>query len=89
MPRARVVWAGEWYYTAQRQEIISKGCVETGSTFIDIVDLTINENKGAIGDIITADNGTQTTVTSSGVASHPGNKGMKAIADRLIEKLFN
>lgn len=89
MPRARVVWAGEWYYTAQRQEIISKGCVETGSTFIDIVDLTINENRGAIGDIITADNGTQTTVTSSGVASHPGNKGMKAIADRLIEKLFN
>lgn len=88
MPRARVVWVGEWYYTAQRQEIISKGCAETGSTFIDITDLTIKENQGAIGDIITADNGTQTTVTSSGVASHPGNKGMKAIADRLIEELF-
>lgn len=88
MPRARVVWVGEWYYTAQRQEIISKGCAETGSTFIDITDLTIKENQGAIGDIITADNGTQTPVTSSGVASHPGNKGMKAIADRLIEELF-
>ena len=89
MNRARVVWVGEWYYTAQRQNIIAKSCAETGSTFIDITDLTTKENQGALGDIITRDDGTTFEVTSSGVASHPGNKGMKAIADRLIEKLFN
>lgn len=88
MPRARVVWAGEWYYTTQRQNIISKACAETGSTFVDISDLKVVANQGAIGDIITRDDGTTFEVVSSGVASHPGNKGMKAIADRLIDKLF-
>lgn len=88
MPKARVVWAGEWYATPQRQSIIEQSCKETGSIFIDITDLNGRINQAAIGDIISHDNGTQSTVTSSGVASHPGNKGMKAIADRLIERLF-
>lgn len=89
MPNARVVWAGEWYSRAARQEIIATSCAETGSTFIDISDLAvIQANKGAIGNVITRDNGTTFTVDNSGVASHPGDKGMKAIADRMIEKLF-
>ena len=89
MPKARVVWAGEWYYTTQRQEIIAKACAETGSTFIDITDISkVQDNRGKIGDIITRDDGTTFEVISSGVASHPGNKGMKALADRIIEILF-
>ena len=89
MPNARVVWAGEWYSSAKRQEIIANSCAETGSTFIDITDLAvIQANKGAIGNVITRDDGTTFTVDNSGVASHPGNAGMKAIADRMIEKLF-
>ena len=88
MPKARVVWVGEWYATAQRQEIIATSCKEAGATFIDITDLAVDENRGAIGNTITHTNGSTETVASSGVASHPGNKGMKAIADRIIEKLF-
>ena len=89
MPNARVVWAGEWYSNAKRQEIIATSCAETGSTFIDISDLAvIQANKGAIGNVITRDDGTTFTVDNSGVASHPGDKGMKAIADRMIDKLF-
>lgn len=89
MPNARVVWAGEWYSRAERQEIIATSCSETGSTFIDISDLAvIQANKGAIGNVITRDDGTTFVVDNSGVASHPGDKGMKAIADRMIEKLF-
>lgn len=89
MPNARVVWAGEWYSSAKRQEIIATSCAETGSTFIDISDLAvIQANKGAIGNVITRDDGSTFVVDNSGVASHPGDKGMKAIADRMIEKLF-
>ena len=88
MPSARVSWVGEWYSSAQRQEIIAQSCSETGSIFIDISDLSIKENQAAIGDIITRDDGTTFEVTNSGVASHPGDKGMKLIADRIIEKLF-
>lgn len=89
MPKARVCWAGQWYSSQQRQDIIIKACIETGSTFIDIVDLRNKENEGKIGDIITKDDGITSEVISTGVASHPGNLGMKAIADRIIEILFN
>lgn len=88
MPKARVVWAGAWYSNTTKQEIMAKACEETGCKFINIRDLNTTENQGRIGDTITRDDGSTFTVTSSGVASHPGNKGMKAIADRLIEQLF-
>lgn len=88
MQKARVVWVGEWYYTTQRQEIIANSCKETGSTFIDITDLTVTENRGSLGNVITREDGTTFEVVSTGVASHPGDRGMKAIADRIIEKIF-
>lgn len=87
-PNSRICWIGAWYTNDEKQNIMSQACKETNCKFINIRDLNVTENQGNIGDIITADDGTQSIITSSGVASHPGNKGMKAIADRLIEKLF-
>ncbi len=88
MPNARVAWAGEWYSRPNRQEIIERSCRETGSIFIDISDLNVIVNQSSLGTTITRDDGSTFEVVSTGVASHPGNKGMKAIADRIIEKLF-
>ena len=87
-PNARVCWVGAWYTTDEKQSIISKACDITGCKFVNIQYLNTVENQGKIGDVITHIDGTETTVTSSGVASHPGNLGMKAIADEIIKKLF-
>ena len=89
MPKARVAWVSAWYTNSQKQAIVRDACTSTGSIMIDITDLAvINENKGSIGDVITYPDGTTRTVTSTGVASHPGNLGMKAIADRIVDVLF-
>lgn len=87
-PKARVVWVGAWYTTDTKQQIMAKSCKATGSKFVDIRNLNTSANQGRIGDTITSDTGQQWQVSSSGVASHPNNTGMKAIADRLIDELF-
>lgn len=133
----RIAWAGEWYYSTQKQDIIKEACNKTGSVFIDISQLVTDENKGKIGNVIhrassssvtysvssysddstnriitiiftvdgksyqsavpyesytVSDNsvtitGFYTVVTSQGVASHPGNKGMLAIANKMLYTL--
>ena len=88
MPNALVCWVGAWYTNATKQENMSKSCLATGSKFIDISDLAVVENKGNVGDLITYPDGRVEAITSTGVASHPNSKGMKAIADRIISTIF-
>lgn len=88
-PNSRVCWIAGWYTNDERQNIEITSCQETGSEFVNIRDLNIVENQGKIGDKITYDNGHTTIVNDSGVASHPSNKGMKAIADRIIDELLS
>lgn len=80
---ARVVWVAAWYFTETKLNIIKNACESTGCDFVNISDLKKDENQGHIGDIITFSNGTTKTVETGGQASHPGNAGMLAIANRI------
>ncbi len=136
-PNARVIWVGEWYSTAQKQQIIADSCSATGITFVDISALNAPANKSYIGAVIhkassstttyTVDDvtddstnhiltvkftvngnqyssqlpytsytlsGTTLSVTSeyvittlSGIASHPGNSGMKEVASAILNSI--
>lgn len=86
-PKARVVWAAAWYSTTAKLTAIQQACADTGCVFVDFSDLRTAENQGAIGNTITYPDGSTSTVEASGVASHPGDKGMKAIAQRILDKL--
>lgn len=86
-PKARVAWVSAWYYTSEKQNIISEACNKHFAKFISITNLAVTENRGSIGDEIHKDDGSTVTVDSSGVASHPGNKGMRLIANRILYDL--
>lgn len=86
-PKARVVWMGAWYQNKEKMAQMLNGCNATGCLFVNIWDLNITANQSAIGNTYTADDGTVHTIESEGVASHPGNNGMKAIANRLLYSL--
>lgn len=86
-PSALVVWVGTWYnYNANKDTIITI-CEKKGCSFISINDLNIPENQSAIGNKYIDAKGKKAEITVSGVASHPSDAGMKAIADRIIEQL--
>ena len=86
-PHARVVWAAAWYTSTERLDAIHAACAATGCEFIPFNDLNTAENRGAIGNTITYPDGNTSTVEASGVASHPGDAGMLAIAQRILGKL--
>ena len=86
-PNARVCWVGEWYSSNEKQNIISNACNDLQCNFIDISNLAISENRSYIGAKIEKDDGSTITVDSAGVASHPGNKGMRLIANKILYQL--
>lgn len=86
--KARIVWVSAWYATPEKQAVIREACKNSGSIHINISDLTADDtNKGKIGDTIHKDDGSTSVVDSSGIASHPGNKGMRLIANRILYSL--
>lgn len=86
-PRARVAWVGAWYSDAEKQEVMKNSCALTGSVFVNIWDLNTRENQSAVGNTYTMTDGTVNTITDNGVASHPGDSGMKEIANRILYAL--
>lgn len=88
-PNARVVLIGAWYGTTERQKKLLNASKNSGVMFVDIWDLHVEENQANVGDTITFTDGSTQKVQDTGDASHPSSKGMKLIADRIIEKCFN
>ena len=82
--KARVVWVGAWYQTQTKMDIMNRACGLTGATFIDIWDLNTVENQARLGESWMDANGTTHLIESEGAATHPSDRGMKAIANRIL-----
>lgn len=85
-PRARIVWVYGWYNkfnNCHRLFELSKDhCIE----LVDISDLKCKENEANSGQISTSPEGEEVVVKDTWI-THPGNKGMKCIADRIVKVL--
>ena len=87
-PNARIMWIAAWYNWSSNYEFIENACTDLGIDLVDIRDLsTDSENQSAVGNTYSSDDGTVNEITSTGVASHPGDTGMELIAERVIEVL--
>ena len=61
-----------------KDELIRTSCLAVGGVFVGISELSKDESNYARSERIFAD---------SGVAAHPGDKGMQAIADALLKSV--
>ena len=87
-PNARVAWLSMWYYREKAHQMIADACDKTGVQFVSITDLYTQQNQSYLGAVITYPDGRTQVVDSTGVATHPGDKGMLAIANRIIDKVL-
>lgn len=67
-----------WWASAPKDKIIEQSCRGSGGTYVDISRLSKSPENVA---------GNQQSIVNKGVAAHPGDSGMKAIADRIFKSV--
>ena len=85
-PNARIIWVDGWFNYARNHGIIAAACTRAGIENLCIKSLAIDANRGVAGQRYETGEGT-TRPSSDTSLSHPGDAGMAAIADALIEML--
>lgn len=83
-PNAEIYWLASWFGNPELIGKIHNACLAAGATHININDLNTKTNQSSIGATRTGLDGKSWQVVNPGAAVHPGDVGMKAIADRLI-----
>lgn len=85
-PKARIIWVLGWYNKANSFDVISTACNKWNIPVVDISDLFKKENQGLSGQEYELPDGTM-GVVKDGWITHPGNKGMKLIAERIVKAI--
>ena len=85
-PNADIIWINGWYNREPTFSLIDSLTKRYGIQRIDIRDLRCPENENHTDETYLDKNGDQIPIRDTW-RTHPGNLGVKAIADRIIENL--
>ena len=85
-PRARILWVYGWYMKPDIIPLIKECVSDYGIEAIDISSARKKENEACSGQISTSPSGEQIVVKDTWI-THPGNLGMKRIAELILNKL--
>lgn len=86
-PKSKILMTGV-FWTNEPINNVLKSVAETNEIpFIPLSQFDTKENISAIGEYATSEDGSKYKITNQGVANHPGDIGMKNIADTLIKKI--
>lgn len=86
-PKARIVCIATWYSRAALVSAVADACKANGCDFISIADLYHDKaNFPTEGYRVTFNDGT-TAILSGGALTHPNNRAMQLIAQRIIAML--
>ena len=86
-PKALIYVIACWF-NAGNVPAIKLACEQTGVEFVDISDLYVRENYGAIGETRRLADGSIYTIADQGVAVHPNDQGFAKIFDKIKSKLM-
>lgn len=85
-PKARIVWVHGWYNKYNTYDWLVELCRRWKVERIDISDLHTRENEAFLGQLCENAAGENVPVTDIWV-THPGDKGMREIAGRILKVL--
>lgn len=71
----KLMCVSTWWVSAPKNKIIADACQAAGGTYVDISGLQSVAANVA---------GSEQRIANKGVAAHPGDQGMKAIAQRIV-----
>lgn len=82
---ARIIVTGVYWEDDSKEKSLKDAAIKNGLTFTTLSELNIEVNHGKIGDMVYGDDGKDHIINHAGVALHPNDKGMKAIADKIFK----
>ncbi|GAB3988170.1 hypothetical protein GCM10028807_10240 [Spirosoma daeguense] len=87
VPTATLVTTGNFWANEAKDLAMAKAAKAVQVLFIPLFQLDIKENKSSIGAIVKGDDGSEHSIDHTGVANHPGDLGMKRIAETIFSQL--
>ncbi|GAB3504582.1 hypothetical protein GCM10027341_35120 [Spirosoma knui] len=87
VPTATVVTTGSFWTNAAKDMVMSEASNEAGVLFIPLSKLDTKENKSNMGAVVGGEDRVEHRVDHTGVANHPGDLGMKRIAETIFSRL--
>ncbi|MBO4425486.1 MAG: hypothetical protein J5776_00605, partial [Clostridiales bacterium] len=89
-PNARILVVGDFWIVDGRDEMEFNACALTDAEYVSLDGIAGNEEYYCgIGTTVYDKYGNEHIVDHEGVAMHPGDAGMAAIAERIIEAIDN
>lgn len=85
-PTADIVVAGVWFNGGGLENFLQTQSSVLNYTFVQLSDLCTSANMAKLDDTVTFNDGVQMQVYEA-IRTHPGNKGMEAIANRIYDSL--
>ena len=82
-----ILFVSGWFDQPALNAAIDDAMARVGGWHLTIGDLNASANQATLGSTVTYPDRTTHTIDSAGVAKHPGDKGMAAIADRIWQTL--
>lgn len=83
-PEAAIIWVAAWYSTEERQQAYAEVCAEYGVLWVDIMPLNTSPHRASLDDEVVFLDGTTHIVDEYEVATHPGDEGMRLIAQAVF-----
>lgn len=79
---------GDFWKNDDHDEIKKKVCLAKQVKYIDLQEIqNSDEYKAGIGTSVDGDDGKKHVIEHNGVSRHPGDKGMKYIADQILDAI--
>ncbi len=85
-PEAKVVVMGQYRFNPGRQEAKINASAKTGVPFISLDDSQGGDFDGVIGTMVQGEDGQTHKIEHPGVAMHPGDKGMRTMAEKIYQE---
>ena len=87
-PGAKILVIDDFWPNGERSQMKQNAVERTGAEFISLKDIQGSADvEAGVGVVVYDPAGNPHTVENADVAAHPGDRGMQAIADRIIEAL--
>ena len=85
-PNSLIITVGDFWSDKTKDAVKKSAAEKAGATYVDLAEIQDSpEYQAGMGTMVEGDDGDEHEIKHAGVAKHPGDAGMKWIAEKIVE----